>query len=1082
MGRRARARVEAPPLSEAAARRAAGLGARAPLGAARVLCLAPLGAGEPRWRAVDPLLARMPALEEVDLAFHAIERVEHLGRLARLRVLNLSENRIAALEPDVLRGLGCLELLNLNGNLLRRIPALGALPALKVLRLARNLLGSLDDVDRLAGLPALASLSLHGNPMMLSELDPSSDSDSEASFESDGPRAAPVVSLASPWSAAQLRVVARLPGLELLDGQAVRPPLARARDDRLDQDLDLARQVESPPALALAVRHEPARERQRRWREQEQGHEQERGEERSQARGREQGQEQGQKEGQEQHQRKEVVTILELEQEQERRVLAHNTQQREQERLVQQHTHARAQPVATDEEEELVAELRAIKQTLLHGGNVQAAERLERLRRAVVAAGKSQAHLAPVIEAIEVRLHSSNASRVPASPRADSESSWSSSSCGSSTPEAQPRAAPGRPLRGVPDPAETCEPAAGASGGSTESALVAHLREQLATERTRVASAQAVLAESARAERATEALLEERAGKLAAAERQASAAGAAQQAAEASASTLRSTHAALEARVEALAAALHSVCAAVQASQSHTGEPQAEEDDSLTAVEDQRVAELATLVGPSLAPLVLGALTAVRHIGRQSRRLRRERAVAELGAANVVAELEALEASAQAARRHAAEQTATLHHLEGQLGLAHSLLTGLQRRRLEAEDALAAARARTESEMSRLGSAEAQAQARASQAQERAAEAQRCAAAQRALADALERQVCDKSAELAVVHESLRKAPAVQQLPELRRQAAELQNTLSSLRSEVAAEESRAAVLAAATATLAGSEPGSVAARARAELAACRIELGPPQPQGQGQEQEKEQEPQLRQVAAAPGACRAAAAAAAGAAHGAAVAGLKDAYKRALGRLQAAYIGKERRLRAERARANAAIADERATRDRQLAALEDALAGRGLSELAEVTAELRHATAALAAGLDSALARDSARAEVADNDAQSLFMAEQIEAGRAELRALRAAGDEQVARLGAMLEAALQDNHSLRLRRAAREADAAPSPALAEGPAAGAKEQSASTSARPKSPEAAPPKDAPPKVAPPNSKREPAAAAARWRV
>ena len=106
----------------------------------------------------------MTCLESLNLSFNWIAKIEHLDRLKHLRELNLAENNIRKLEN--LDSLVNLQKLNLSGNNIAHLSSgLSNLTQLSVLRIARNKLAVLSEVDKLALLSNLSSISVHGNPM-----------------------------------------------------------------------------------------------------------------------------------------------------------------------------------------------------------------------------------------------------------------------------------------------------------------------------------------------------------------------------------------------------------------------------------------------------------------------------------------------------------------------------------------------------------------------------------------------------------------------------------------------------------------------------------------------------------------------------------------------------------------------------------------------------------------------------------------------------------------------------------------------------------------------------------------------------
>ncbi|MCY3814170.1 MAG: sulfatase-like hydrolase/transferase [Gammaproteobacteria bacterium] len=105
-------------------------------------------------------VARLTALERVDLSDNAVSDLSPLAGLANLRDLDLSGNRVTDLWP--LSGMYALERLNLSANAVADVQALAALPNLKVVLLDGN---AVSDIGPLTHLTALENLGLAGNPV-----------------------------------------------------------------------------------------------------------------------------------------------------------------------------------------------------------------------------------------------------------------------------------------------------------------------------------------------------------------------------------------------------------------------------------------------------------------------------------------------------------------------------------------------------------------------------------------------------------------------------------------------------------------------------------------------------------------------------------------------------------------------------------------------------------------------------------------------------------------------------------------------------------------------------------------------------
>ena len=103
-------------------------------------------------------LARLTALERLDLSDNAVTNLAPLAGLRALRDLDLSGNRVSNLWP--LAGLDSLERLDLSDNRIAEAGALAGLPRLTVLVLHGNVVS---DLWPLAQLGALEHLGLSGN-------------------------------------------------------------------------------------------------------------------------------------------------------------------------------------------------------------------------------------------------------------------------------------------------------------------------------------------------------------------------------------------------------------------------------------------------------------------------------------------------------------------------------------------------------------------------------------------------------------------------------------------------------------------------------------------------------------------------------------------------------------------------------------------------------------------------------------------------------------------------------------------------------------------------------------------------------
>ena len=103
-------------------------------------------------------VARLPALERLDLSCNALADLSPLAALGALRDLDLSGNRIADLSP--LGALHALERLDVSDNAVADASALAGLPRLRVLLLDGN---AVTDLGPLTHLATLENLGLAGN-------------------------------------------------------------------------------------------------------------------------------------------------------------------------------------------------------------------------------------------------------------------------------------------------------------------------------------------------------------------------------------------------------------------------------------------------------------------------------------------------------------------------------------------------------------------------------------------------------------------------------------------------------------------------------------------------------------------------------------------------------------------------------------------------------------------------------------------------------------------------------------------------------------------------------------------------------
>eukprot|EP01083_Nonionella_stella_P014777 41400_1 len=99
-------------------------------------------------------LEECPNLEDLNLSYNLIGRIENLGSLSCLTHLNLSENTIRRVEGVV--SLKNLVRLNLSGNQIERIPpSIKNLTKLEVFRISKNKLSQLSDLLHLGALKGL---------------------------------------------------------------------------------------------------------------------------------------------------------------------------------------------------------------------------------------------------------------------------------------------------------------------------------------------------------------------------------------------------------------------------------------------------------------------------------------------------------------------------------------------------------------------------------------------------------------------------------------------------------------------------------------------------------------------------------------------------------------------------------------------------------------------------------------------------------------------------------------------------------------------------------------------------------------
>ncbi|KAG6616466.1 putative leucine rich repeat protein [Phytophthora cinnamomi] len=115
------------------------------------------------------IAADHPALQSLNLSSNALADVRHLQLLPRsLAQLDLGENRLAALPPELGAWLPALRLLRLRGNALESLRPLAVCARLQTLDAGANRLALLSELRFLQPLAQLRHLALDGNPLAAS--------------------------------------------------------------------------------------------------------------------------------------------------------------------------------------------------------------------------------------------------------------------------------------------------------------------------------------------------------------------------------------------------------------------------------------------------------------------------------------------------------------------------------------------------------------------------------------------------------------------------------------------------------------------------------------------------------------------------------------------------------------------------------------------------------------------------------------------------------------------------------------------------------------------------------------------------
>jgi len=117
----------------------------------------------PPIRKMDNKLNDLVACEHLSLSTNAIEKIQPLAGLKKLRILSLGRNQIKKVEKldDVS---ATLEELWISYNMIEKLDGLSALKKLRVLYISNNKIKRFDELLRLKDLPELEELLLLGNP------------------------------------------------------------------------------------------------------------------------------------------------------------------------------------------------------------------------------------------------------------------------------------------------------------------------------------------------------------------------------------------------------------------------------------------------------------------------------------------------------------------------------------------------------------------------------------------------------------------------------------------------------------------------------------------------------------------------------------------------------------------------------------------------------------------------------------------------------------------------------------------------------------------------------------------------------
>jgi hypothetical protein len=115
-------------------------------------------------------LLPLGALKVLFVQANDIAKLEGLDGLSQLRELVLDKNKVRHVEPGALQGLVNLRELRMEENGLKSLAHIGPLPRLHALHLGANRVADMNDLDRIAALPAVLDLTLANNPVARKQL------------------------------------------------------------------------------------------------------------------------------------------------------------------------------------------------------------------------------------------------------------------------------------------------------------------------------------------------------------------------------------------------------------------------------------------------------------------------------------------------------------------------------------------------------------------------------------------------------------------------------------------------------------------------------------------------------------------------------------------------------------------------------------------------------------------------------------------------------------------------------------------------------------------------------------------------